>query len=138
MFEAPDIPGAADLIAWFGYWPTFHDAEVLSITLDRERGITVAVHVFRMTSEVDDKGRYVLDKHAVTRSSMTGFPLDESGIVPIELQGFNQQNVLNSLRVEKRDYGWELILDPCFGVNGSIACKSLSVSIEPGAPTRQD
>jgi hypothetical protein len=29
MFEAPDIPGAADVIAWFGYWPTFHDAGVL-------------------------------------------------------------------------------------------------------------
>ena len=35
MFEAPDIPGAQDVIAWFGAWPTFHDAEVLSISLDR-------------------------------------------------------------------------------------------------------
>jgi hypothetical protein len=137
MFEAPEVPGAADVIAWFGYWPNFHDAEVLSIAMDRERGITVAVHVFRMTSEVNEKGQYVLDKHAVVKFSMTGFPVDESGWVPTKLQEFNQQNVLSSARVEKRDYGWELILDPCFGVCGSIASETMSVSTEAGIPPGQ-
>jgi hypothetical protein len=137
MFEAPDIPGAADVIAWFGYWPTFHDAEVLAITMDRERGITVAVHVFHTTSEIDSKGHYIHDKHAIIRFSMTGFPADETGFVPTKLQEFNHQNVLSSARVEKRDYGWELILDPCFGVCGSIACERMSASVEPGVPPGQ-
>jgi len=47
MLEAPDIPGAADVIAWFGYWPHFHDAEVLSITLDRSGESQVAITLGR-------------------------------------------------------------------------------------------
>jgi hypothetical protein len=35
MDEVPDIPGADDVVKWFGYWPTFHDAQILSITLNR-------------------------------------------------------------------------------------------------------
>jgi len=70
--EVPGIPGAAEVVAWFRYWPTFHDAEVLSITLDRSRGSTVAIHAFEMTPEVRD-GQYVLAKHAVVTFCLEGF-----------------------------------------------------------------
>jgi len=30
-----DVPGAAEIVNWFGYWPTFHDAEIVSIELKR-------------------------------------------------------------------------------------------------------
>ena len=53
MFEAPDIPGATDVMAWFGYWPTFHDAEVLSIHLNRSSDSEVSLYAFEMTPEVD-------------------------------------------------------------------------------------
>jgi hypothetical protein len=52
MFEAPTIPGVENVIAWFGYWPTFHDAEVISINLDRTTGCRVVVHAFNTTSAV--------------------------------------------------------------------------------------
>lgn len=51
MNEVPDIPGAKDVSAWFGYWPTFHDAEVLSISLDRANGCVVSIRSFESRIE---------------------------------------------------------------------------------------
>ena len=79
MFEPPDIPGAADVIAWFGYWPRFHDAEVLSITLDASAGARVVIRAFEMTTEVDASGHYVLAKHCVVTFLLEGFPTDPYG-----------------------------------------------------------
>ncbi len=134
MFEVPDIPGAQDVIAWFGYWPTFHDAEVLSISLDRLNGCRVSVHAFEMTAEVDSSGHYVLAKHAVLTFRMEGFPRDESGISNTRIEFFNSQNVLSSANVTRRPEGYELVLEGCYGVDGSIVCERISVSLEPGIP----
>jgi hypothetical protein len=36
MLEIIDeVPGTAEFIKWFGYWPSFHDAEVLDLKLCR-------------------------------------------------------------------------------------------------------
>jgi hypothetical protein len=50
----------------FGTWPSFHDAEVLTVRLDRSGNsaddgpaLEAAIHVFRMTSEIDSRGYYV-------------------------------------------------------------------------------
>jgi hypothetical protein len=57
----PLVENAAALTKIFGKWPTFHDAEVLRIVLDRagDDGPTIEaqIHVFAMTSRVDDSGR---------------------------------------------------------------------------------
>lgn len=76
MFEASDR-GATDVIAWFSHWPTFHDAEVLSITLDGSGECGVAIHAFEMTPEVNTDGHYVLAKHAVVTFCLEGFPQDQ-------------------------------------------------------------
>jgi hypothetical protein len=134
MFEAPDIPGAQDVIAWFGNWPTFHDAEVLSISLDRLSGCRVSVHAFEMTAEIDSSGHYVLAKHAVVTFCMEGFPRDESGISNTRIEFFNNQNVLSSASINARPEGYELVLEGCHGVDGSIVCERMRVSLEPGVP----
>lgn len=129
MSEAPDIPGAKDVIAWFGYWPTFHDAEVLSISLDRVKGCVVSVHAFERTAEVDSRGHYVLAKDAIVTFRMDGFPTDESGITNTRIECFNHQNVLSGATVNTRPWGYELVLEGCFGVEGSIACRGISVTV---------
>ena len=108
MFEAPDIPGAAEVIAWFGYWPTFHDAEVLSIALDRVAGCRVAIHAFETTAAVDAVGRYGAAKHAIVTFCLEGFPQDTHGITNTQIAYFDRQNVLSSARVEERTYGYAL------------------------------
>lgn len=126
MLEAPNIPGAADVVAWFGYWPTFHDAEVLSITLDRSGTSRVAIHALGRTPE--------LAKHAVVTFLMEGFPSDQYGITNTRLDFFNGQNVLSSAYIKPMPEGYELVLEGVYGLDGSIFCKHLSVELKPGIP----
>ncbi len=134
MFEVPDIPGAADVVTWFGYWPRFHDAEVLSIKLDRFSGCEVVIHAFETTPEIDARGYFVLAKHAIVTFSLEGFPQDQYGIVNTRIEFFNHQNALSSVRVNKTLEGYELLLDGIYGVDGSISCDRMSVRLEPGLP----
>jgi hypothetical protein len=134
MFDAPDIPGAAEVIAWFGYWPTFHDAEVISITLNRSGGARVALHAWEITPETDPSGQFVLAKHAVVTFRMEGFPRDVYGVTRTEIAFFNRQNVLSSAAVRKIQDGYELALEGIYGVDGSIFSERMSVMLEPGFP----
>ena len=134
ILDAPDIPGAASVKAWFGYWPAFHDAEVLSICLDRSIGCRVAVHAFTTTRDTDASGHFVLDKHAIVTFVLEGFPQDSLGIVNTNLAGFNHQNVLSGLTVNKNGEWYELVLDGIYGVDGVISATQIWVEIAPGAP----
>ena len=122
MFEAPDIPGAPDVIAWFGHWPTFHDAEVLSITLNRAGESRVVIHVSELT------------RHAIVTFCLEGFPQDREGVTNTRIDFFNYQNVLSSASVKKATEGYELVLSGIFGVDGSIVSERMSVKLEPGIP----
>ena len=51
--ELGTIEGAKNLRDWFGYWPSFHDAEVILLHLNRSDASTLAVHTWEMTKEVD-------------------------------------------------------------------------------------
>ena len=134
MSEIPDIPGAAAVVAWFGHWPTFHDAEVLSIFLDRSGESRIAMHVFEKTSDVDSSGRYVLTKHATVTFCLEGFPQDQQGITNTRIEFFNHQNVLSGATVTKTAEGYELALEGIYGVDGSFHSERMSVKLEPGVP----
>ncbi len=134
MSQTSEIPGADRVIAWFGYWPTFHDAEVLSITLDRSRGSQVVLHAWERTNELDARGYYVLGKHARIAFLLEGFPLDQQGITNTRIEYFNHQNVLASAWVEKNAEGYLLRLAGIFGVDASLSCERLSVTLQPGTP----
>ena len=121
----------------FGRWPCFHDAEVLSIALDRgERGaygpsLEAAVRLYEGTSEVDNEGRYVLKNHVVVR-------LRFSQILNLALADFNNQNVLGSLVIEhlsdrERDLvKFSVVFESIFGVKAKLHCDSVRIeSVEP-------
>jgi hypothetical protein len=134
MFEAPDIPGAADVIAWFGYWPTFHDSEVLSIHLNRSGESQVVLYAFEMTPEVDSQGHYILAKHVIVTFTLTGFPLTQYGNTDTRIECFNYQNMLSSVSVNQKEDYYELELAGNFGANCLIVCDQMSVKIKPGRP----
>ena len=54
-----------------------------------------------------------------------------------DLGAFNHQNVPNSLRLEREAKGFKVILDPCYGLNGSITAESLSIDLEPWTEAAQ-
>lgn len=72
MDTAPEIPGVEKVVEIFGHWPSFHDAEIMWLRLDRRDGeggagpvLEFAVHCFEMTDQVAPSGHYVLGKHTL-------------------------------------------------------------------------
>jgi hypothetical protein len=121
------IPGANEVIAWFGYWPSFHDAEVTLIELARSDPSRVDVHAFESTEEINAKGQYVSRNHAVV-SFLVG------GIQELTLTGFNHQNVLSGLRLARVEEGYQLTLEGCYGIDGVITAESLRIALRPSVP----
>jgi hypothetical protein len=121
VLDLNTIDGAAELIAWFGRWPSFHDAEVVSIELARSGPSRVSVHAF------ESAGNSVFRKHAVVTFVLSGLNVQE-------LAGFNHQNVITGLSLERTTEGYELVFEPCHGVFGVLGAKSIRIEIAPGIP----
>jgi hypothetical protein len=82
---------------------SFHDAEILHLDLNRTGSSHMAVHTWHMSSDMDEKGFYILQKHVVVE-----FVLE--GISDLELVQFSHQNVLGNLSIKKKNDGFALIL----------------------------
>jgi uncharacterized protein (DUF433 family) len=118
------IPGLEEVIAWLGVFPSFHDSEVTSISLNREGPSHIRVHTWNMTDGVDAQGRYVQ-----TKDVMVTLVLE--GIQELALDGFNHQNVLSEIDFGRAKKGYRLTLGGCFGVAGEIECEHLRIEFEP-------
>jgi hypothetical protein len=116
----PDIPGADAVDAYFGYWPTFHDAEVESIFLHRSETSRIVVKAFHVNAEFE-----------IIRRATVTFLLDGILDGTTLIEGFNHQNVVAGLFVNSLAGGFELVLDWCHGVCGKITATRLRVEIQP-------
>jgi len=137
-----EVPGGPELLSWFGQVPSFHDAEILSLDLRRKQQSVLRVHGWITTDKVGATGYLILARQAVV-----SFHLE--GIMDLQLDGFSVQNVINGLvlrraldRPERRNYfslaplpeDIEIELEPCFGMDGLIRARSVSITFEPGEP----
>jgi hypothetical protein len=122
-----DIRGADALIEWFGDWPSFQDAEVLSIELNRTGTSRMRIHTWEMSREVDGKGFHVPQKSVVVT-----FLMDDLNQVRVE--GFNHQNVLMGLAVTRTGKGLRLSFNDSFGVTGTITAGAIKIELAPGLP----
>jgi immunity protein 50 of polymorphic toxin system len=121
------VTGAESLREWFGYWPDFHDAEILRVELDRKTGGRIVVHIWDTTREVDGRGFYVTRKHALVE-----FMLEE--IFDLELVQFSEQNVVGGIAIEAIDGGLRWKASPIYGLAGYVDAKSISVVLRPADP----
>jgi len=121
------IPGAQQLFDWFGYWPSFHDAEVLSVELNRTGPSKVRAHTWEITDKVDAHGYYVCEKHCIAI-----FSLDE--LTRVEVLHFNNQNALSDLEFYPEADEFVLFFHPSHGLQGSIRAKRVTIEMEPGIP----
>lgn len=122
----------------FGGWPSFHDAEVIRLVLDRSgpEGPTLELemHVFKMTKEVGPTKHYVLKNHILVCLKFTGVALEK-------LVGFNQQNVLMGLDIAQLDVGQKggcrlkVKVGGSYGIGATFECNRCEVAsvktIEP-------
>lgn len=100
---APKLISQHELVTGFyGYWPSFQNANVLAYEREGD-SIRFTLHTWQVTNEVDEKGRFVLRKHA-----LVAFEFD--GISDCEMNAFQAGNVLFSMGVE------EFVAPPCVRV----------------------
>jgi hypothetical protein len=138
-----DIQNEHLLTDVFGRFPSFHDAEVVSISLnrcgrDRCAELEALVHVWEMTSQVDEAGRYLLQHHSLVKFRF-------SRIINLELIDFNQQNVLAYLEITKtsdreRDkVKFRVWFRGIHGVTARFHCEAVSIeSVEPFNPKEHE
>lgn len=129
-----DVVNAESLFRVFGNWPSFHDAEIVWIRLDRGAGspsLKAAFHLFRMTPDVDERGYYVLKDHSLA-------VIRFDNIVLRELKWFNHQNSIDGLEVGPGSERRLAIEFPSnWGCDANFECDRIEVlSVEPFTPER--
>ena len=106
------------VIDHFGYWPDFHDAEIIRISCNRNfdtswPSIEFRIYAFEMTDKV--VGRYFkLIKHCI-------IDIELVGVVESELIGFNHQNAINGIEFGKEEDLITVEIDHAYGVSGFIS-----------------
>ena len=131
------IKGSEKLLAVFGRWPSFHDAEVIEIQLSRVRAgsrsnryegplLLARVHTWDITNDVDSTGHYVLKNHTLVT-------LRFSDVRELKLEGFNHQNAIFGLTIQPKettnptDSKFHIEVDPSFGVDATFDCASVEI-----------
>ena len=137
MIDLSKIQNSRLLTDVFGRFPSFHDAEIhqLNHVCGETRSFTptlfALIHVFEMTSEVDEKKRYVLENHVLVEFRF-------SKVNNLEIAGFNHQNVLQFLEItetaetEDAETEFEVLFEGIFGVSAKFHCETISIeSVTP-------
>jgi len=122
----------------FGGWPSFRDAEVLFVALDREghdgyQGPTIEtkIHVFDITGEVDSQGFLVLLNHTLV--TLRFFNVED-----FLAESFNHQNVVFGLEIHEipdrqlEHRKFDVQFRSSFGLEMKFACEAVEVAqVEP-------
>ena len=103
MSSAEHIVGSEKLVAALGYWPSFHDAEVISVCAQRplpvafgDASVELVVHVRKYEARGEGTPQYEL---VLVKSVLATFLCKQ--VADLELSEFNQQNVINSMSVRE-------------------------------------
>lgn len=130
------ILNSEEVKAIYGYWPSFHDAEILSIKFTRgsptkERVAAVSIELNYWETKTINEGTlafdFVLDKNNV-------ITIEFSDLVDSSVSGFNFQNVIDELLIAKVPEGVSAKFISIYGAEVNILCGSVSVlSVRPYA-----
>jgi hypothetical protein len=106
--------GAPLLISLYGYWPSFHDAAVISVLIERV-GPTVTIH-FRL-NDMGPSGNDV-EADAILRWRE---------VSDLHLQGIDDSNWIWDMRFEASEEGLSTELKRMDGISGTILAESVEV-----------
>jgi hypothetical protein len=143
---SPHIKNSRKITDIFGYWPSFHDAEILDLRLgvaDRQPWVVgsdspvleMMVHVFEMTKDLTPDGYFVLKKHNLVRFRF-------SNVQDVQLSDFWSQNCIFELVFAFEPAGYphgdgpasddpptllSIDIDSSVGLSGKFKCHSAEV-----------
>lgn len=127
--EKNEIGNANLILNHFGYWPDFHDSEIISLKFERnfEEGrptVEMKVYAFEMTDKVVN-GYFELVKHCIIDFEFVD--LQQS-----EMDGFNHQNAVDGLNFGKEGDDLFCEINAAYGVDGFLSSKKIRVlKLEP-------
>jgi hypothetical protein len=129
--EMRRVGNAETLWAHFGYWPKFHDAEIVRCAFETKPewcySIQVWIEAFEMLSETDDKGFYKLAKECLIQ-------LEFLDVSESDFQWFSHQNVIATMSIQEKGEFLECIIDSSVGMQAEIVAREINViSLTPWA-----
>src|SRR5690242_10258101 len=94
------VAGAAQVIDYFGAWPSFHDAEILEVYVRRPGLFGISLHTMGLDPAKRERG--------VTqwKNGIVMFVLH--GVSDMSLANYSSQNVIGNLSIEAKDNGFRL------------------------------
>jgi hypothetical protein len=123
----PLVSGASELAAWFGRWPSFHDAEIVSRHLNGRGQSLLDVHTWLIGPPDPATGQLLRERQCLVRFTL-------SDVSDLELADFSGQNVIAGPSLVREGTSWRLELLPCYGVAGHITCADVAISFTKGGP----
>lgn len=136
-----NIEGSEKILSIFQEWPSFHDAEILSVVLDRNafKGqygptVTVRLHCFQITNEV------VNNQYRTVKHNVVTFAFYD--VVEFNLgHGFGQQNPLSGFTIldirgdQLENINYNVSFDAHMTGDLHFKCSKIEVlSVEGGIP----
>ncbi|MCO6512675.1 MAG: hypothetical protein J5I65_17975 [Aridibacter famidurans] len=119
----------------FGRWPSFHDAEILRVLLERgEHGkndasstsVELVLRAWTIKNDLTGTGPYDQDNESIVHFRF-------EGISDLEIGGLNNQNVISGLSFELLDgseNGAPVVrvdIGPCYGLAGEFRAKKAEI-----------
>lgn len=117
----------------FGYWPSFHDAEIVRARFERTGAdapyLECDIHVFETTAEINTERHYVQRKHTLVTLRFCDIGLEE-------FKWWNNQNVISSLHVgpvdnygasDRQDWTTEVVIGSSYGCECRLVCTGVKV-----------
>lgn len=120
------IRNAHEVINLLGKWPSFHDAEILNVELDRKvPSLQLRVYTFLMNKEITKKGYYKRINQCIITFRFLS-------IDNVNLSDFNHQNVIFGFCFKEiRNGNINVVISSAYGLSGRFNCKDIEiVSVE--------
>ena len=126
-----EIQNKEALIHIFGQWPSFHDAEIIRMSLEREGEggpyLEAQIHVFRQTTEIGADGNYIIENPTLVTFRFTYIVLEY-------LKWFNHQNVLWDLEIteikpeENDGCNFRVEMPSSYGCEAAFNCRDILIT----------
>ncbi|MDY7536811.1 Imm50 family immunity protein [Undibacterium sp. RTI2.1] len=134
MANIPPIQGAEEVLSALGWWPSFHDAEVIRFSLARgaspdtktsDAELEVQVREYEPRNVGTAEYKVVLIKEVVIRFAFVG-------VEEVQVEDFNFQNVINSLVIYPVTQGvrerMRVEVESIYGFGATLFCNSAKVA----------
>ncbi|MET0027611.1 MAG: Imm50 family immunity protein [Candidatus Thiodiazotropha sp.] len=112
----------------YGEWPSFHDAEIMQITLKRGekpgKYANLAADINLYYTKNINVGT---SQYETVRIKDNVISFEFYGVDNVNLEGFNHQNVIDELHIKEDNTGFSVEFESIFGVQTSFQCEDIVV-----------